>query len=158
MAAEHIRMQVEARMRAQREVEKRGQQVSQDARTVAQGESSNQAAQLVVTVSECAARQVPFADDGSVPVGPTMVGAGQPVIPASGKFAGATPNTSAASTVFRTILPIRWHQAQLWLQMVPKWARFGSPVVGGTVGRWVPVVGWAWTGVSTVGCVAGEAP
>ena len=149
VSAEHIRMQDEARRRAQREAEKREQQLSHEARAVAEGIASNQSVQLVATVSDCAASQVPLAESGSMPIGPTLVGAGQPWIPTRRKFGGATGGTSVACIALRKALPIRMR-----LPGVTNAGVKVAPTFGGFLGRAVPIVGWGVTAYNIGSCVA----
>ena len=148
--AEMMRLQYDAWRRIQELNRPKADQPLPDiARNVAEGVASNQAVQLVATVSDCTAKQVPFVDDGSVPKGPALVAAGQPWIPTRGKFGGATKGTSVASVVLRKAFPIRMR--------IPGLTNAGvkaTPTLGGFLGRTVPIVGWAWTAYSIGSCVA----
>ena len=123
--------------------------LSDNAKRIGQGVASNQNVQFVSTVADCAASQVPFLEDGKVPVGPALVAAGQPWIPTAGKFAGATGGTSVASVVSRTLLPFN-----VRLPALTNAGLRATPKLGGFVGRAVPLVGWAWTAYSIGSCVA----
>jgi hypothetical protein len=99
-------------------------------------------------IKSCAAKSfVPAA------AGAGAVAAGSNILSTAGKFAGSTPGTSIASQFFRSILP----------QTIPStWAPTlmnplaESSVLGGVVGRWVPVVGEALlikSGADFLSCV-----
>jgi RHS repeat-associated protein len=68
------------------------------------------------------------------------VAAGTNALSTAGKFAGMTPGTSAASSFFRAILPQAIESTWAPTLMNPLAT---SGVLGGVVGRWVPVVGEA---------------
>jgi RHS repeat-associated protein len=148
--AEMARLQYESWRRMQEENKpKQDPPLTEIARQVAHDVATNQSVQLVSTVSDCAASQVPFVDDGNVPLGPTMVAAGQPWIPTRGKFGGATADTSVASIVLRKVLPLRIRLPGLTNAGVK-----ATPTLGGFLGRAVPFVGWGWTAYSVGSCVA----
>ena len=58
----------------------------------------------------------------------------------AGKFAGMTPGTSVASSFFRSILPQAIESTWAPALMNPLAT---SAVLGGVVGRWVPIIGEA---------------
>jgi len=68
------------------------------------------------------------------------VAAGTNALSTAGKFAGMTPGTSAASSFFRAVLPQAIESTWAPTLMNPLAT---SGVLGGVVGRWVPVVGEA---------------
>lgn len=68
------------------------------------------------------------------------VAAGTNAISTAGKFAGMTPGTSAASSFFRAVLPQAIESTWAPTLMNPLAT---SGVLGGVVGRWVPVLGEA---------------
>jgi len=68
------------------------------------------------------------------------VAAGTNAISTAGKFAGMTPGTSAASSFFRAVLPQAIKSTWAPTLMNPLAT---SGVLGGVVGRWVPVLGEA---------------
>lgn len=74
----------------------------------------------------------------STVAGAGAVAAGTNALTTAGKFAGATPGTSVASSFFRSILPQAVESTWAPTLMNPLAT---SGVFGGVVGRWVPIVG-----------------
>lgn len=85
--------------------------------------------------------------------GAGALAAGSNVVSTAGKFAGSTPGTSIASQFFRAVLPqtIKSTWAPTLMNPLAE-----SSVLGGVVGRWVPVVGEALlikSGADFLSCV-----
>lgn len=76
----------------------------------------------------------------STAAGAGAVAAGSNVVSTAGKFAGSTPGTSVASQFFRSVLPqtIKSTWAPTLMNPLAE-----SSVLGGVVGRWVPLLGEA---------------
>jgi hypothetical protein len=85
--------------------------------------------------------------------GAGALAAGSNVVSTAGKFAGSTPGTSLASQFFRSVLPqtIKSTWAPTLMNPLAE-----TSVLGGVVGRWVPILGEALlikSGADVLSCV-----
>jgi RHS repeat-associated protein len=121
---------------------------SDETSTVGGGAGSSSSLDFGKTVASCAADELGVTDTLA------FLGwaAGQPLLPAPGKFAGATAGTSVISSVLSSVgwkLPIR-----IWAPTAGA-ITAASANVGRVVGRWIPIVDGAvlaWDAVKIAAC------
>ncbi len=83
-------------------------------------------------LKSCAAGSAPIAAAGGA-----AAAAGTNALSTAGKFAGMTPGTSLASSFFRAVLPQSIEATWAPTLMNPLAT---SGVLGGVIGRWVPIL------------------